>query len=52
MSAPRDFTAELAEARKAEDWKTHARIWEERRLAAVDADEAEHLDRCAVGAWA
>lgn len=39
MSAPRDFAAELAAARAAEDWEAHSRIWEERRGADVDADE-------------
>lgn len=40
MTAPRDFEAELAAARAAEDWEAHARIWEERRQASVAADEA------------
>lgn len=36
----RDFAAELKAAREANDWDTHARIWEERRCADVDCDEA------------
>lgn len=36
----RNFQAELQAARTAGDWEAHARIWEERRLAEVDADEA------------
>lgn len=38
--ATRDFAAELAAARAAEDWTAHERIWEERRAADVAADEA------------
>lgn len=37
----RDFSAELAAARDAQDWAAHERIWEERRVAAVTADEAD-----------
>lgn len=37
--SPRDFAAELEAARIAGDWDAHARIWEERRVAAVEADE-------------
>lgn len=40
MPTPRNFTAELQAARDAQDWESHTRIWEERRAAAVDADEA------------
>jgi len=36
----RNFAAELAAAREAEDWTAHARIWEERRAASVASDEA------------
>ena len=36
----RDFTAELAAAREAGDWAAHERIWEERRVGSVAADEA------------
>lgn len=39
MSGPRDFAAELVAAREAGDWEAHARIWDERLAAAVDADE-------------
>jgi hypothetical protein len=37
----RDFTAELEAAREAGNWDAHARIWEERRLAEVESDEAQ-----------
>jgi len=37
---PRDFAAELAAARAAQDWAAHERIWEERRIAAVEFNEA------------
>lgn len=36
----RDFRAELDAASQAEDWDAHARIWDERRCAEVDYDEA------------
>jgi hypothetical protein len=36
----RDFAAELVEAREAQDWDAHERIWEERRVASVEDDEA------------
>lgn len=36
----RNFAAELQAARDAQDWDAHARIWEERRLAVVAAEEA------------
>lgn len=36
----RDFAAELAAARTAGDWVEHDRIWEERRVGSVEADEA------------
>lgn len=36
----RDFAAELVAAREAGDWDAHARIWEERRVGSVEADEA------------
>jgi hypothetical protein len=39
-AAPRNFAAELAAARTAGDWAAHERIWDERRVADVDADEA------------
>lgn len=35
----RDFSAELLAAREAGDWVAHARIWEERRIGSVEADE-------------
>ena len=38
---PRDYSAQLAQARADGDWNAHARIWEERRLAAVDHDERQ-----------
>jgi len=44
LSAPvvvaRDFSAELKAASAAGDWDAHARIWDERRVAEVAADEA------------
>ena len=36
----RDFPAELAAAREIGDWSAHERIWEERRVGSVEADEA------------
>jgi len=36
----RNFSAELADARARNDWEAHERIWEERRVASVMADEA------------
>lgn len=40
----RDFAAELIAAREAGDWDAHARIWEERRVGSVEADEAALAD--------
>ena len=40
MRPSRDFAAELQAARAAQDWAAHERIWEERRCADVDRDEA------------
>jgi hypothetical protein len=40
MTDRRDYAAELDATRKAQDWDAHERIWEERRAAEVDADEA------------
>jgi hypothetical protein len=40
MAKPRDFQAELEAACKAEDWEAFGRIWEERRIAEVEYDEA------------
>ncbi len=42
--AERDWAKELADACKAEDWELHAKIWEERRMQAVDDDEASIAD--------
>lgn len=36
----RDFSAELQAAREAQDWVAHAQIWEDRRCANVESDEA------------
>lgn len=36
----RNFTQEIAEARANEDWALHEKLWEERRQAEVEADEA------------
>ena len=36
----RNYAAELEAARAAGDWDAHTRIWEERRVASVEADEA------------
>lgn len=46
----RDFSAELTAAREAGDWDAHARIWEERRVAEVEAEE-EAL-QLSLRAWA
>lgn len=41
----RNITQEIEEARRNEDWELHAKLWEERRVAEVEADEASlHLD--------
>lgn len=40
----RNFTKEIAEARANEDWALHEKLWEERRLAEVEADEAALYD--------
>lgn len=40
----RDFSAELQAAREAQDWAAHERIWEERRVASVEADETALRD--------
>lgn len=37
----RDFSAELLAARNAKDWAAHERIWEERRLAWIEVEEAD-----------
>lgn len=39
--AQRDFSKELQAARDAQDWAAHERIWEDRRVADVAADEAD-----------
>lgn len=46
----RDFAAELKAARIAEDWATHERVWEERRVASVARDEAALADCAEEGA--
>lgn len=43
-SSPRDFSAELAAARTSGDWTSHERIWDERNVASVEADEASIAD--------
>lgn len=40
MSNHRDFATELRVAAAAGDWDAHARIWDERRAAEVEADES------------
>lgn len=40
MDKDRNFAAELNVAREAGDWAAHERIWEERRVARVEAEEA------------
>lgn len=37
----RNFRAELDAAAEAQDWEAHARIWDERRIACVERDEAD-----------
>ena len=44
--ANRDFQAELQAARDAGDWVAHSNIWEARRVADVEADEASIVDLC------
>jgi hypothetical protein len=44
----RNFAQELQDAREAEDWALHERIWEERRLVEVDRDEACLHDASAI----
>ena len=36
----RNSTREIEKARRNEDWALHERLWEERRIAEVEADEA------------
>lgn len=36
----RNIAQEIEEARRNEDWDLHAKLWEERRVAEVEADEA------------
>ena len=36
----RNYSQEIAEARANEDWALHEKLWEERRVAEVEADEA------------
>ncbi|KHA63415.1 hypothetical protein [Sphingomonas sp. Ant20] len=45
----RDFAAELVAARAAGDWAAHELIWEERRVAGVEADEDALEDEYAPG---
>jgi hypothetical protein len=44
MTSQRDFASELQAAREAQDWATHAQIWEDRRVAAVQDDEDQCQD--------
>jgi hypothetical protein len=36
----RNYSQEIAAARANEDWALHEKLWEERRVAEVEADEA------------
>lgn len=38
------LTAQIEEARKAGDWDKHADLWEQRRMAEVDAEESSFPD--------
>lgn len=38
------LTAQIEEARKAGDWEKHADLWEQRRVAEVNAEEASLTD--------
>jgi len=40
MNRVEELTKQIRAARLAGDWDTHLRLWEERRTAEVDADEA------------
>ena len=46
---PRDYAAELRTAKDAGDWASHERIWEERRVGSVEADEFALEDEYAPG---
>lgn len=39
-AATNDLTTQIEEARKAGDWEKHADLWEQRRVASVEADES------------
>lgn len=39
-TATKTLTAQINEAREAGDWEKHAELWEQRRIASVEADES------------